>query len=189
MSLNPDLPRETSQVSALSRSVPPGVPLRYFTSVKVAGSLTVRSPRPRRRIQSFSHPAVGRPVRSIWILRYSVSVERPGFSASIGFCVGVAPGDGDAVPVSVPVGDGEVVPSGEAVSVGDPVAVGESVAVGEEVGDCEAASGSISSIATRERTATTPIALDRLLKRALLYAVAPGSATRCRRPPPGPSAT
>jgi hypothetical protein len=112
-------------------------------------------------------------VRSIWIFKYSVSVERPGFSASTGFGVGDAPGD------VVPPGDGEVVSVGDPVGEGDPVPSGEGddVPVGDEVGDCDAAWGSIRSIDTSERTATIPIALDRLLKRALLYAVAPGTAT------------
>src|SRR5688572_25075279 len=151
MSLNPDFPSETSQWSAPSRSVPPGVPLRYRTLAKLAGSETVRLPRPRRRIQSLSHAAVGRPVRSIWTFKYSVSVERPGFSASAGFGVAVAPGEGDVVPP----GAGDVVSVGEPVGEGDPSSVGDSVGDGlaVPVGDCDAASGNTSSIAISEKTA------------------------------------
>ena len=101
-----------------------------------------------------------------------MSVERPGTSAA---CFGagddVAPGEGD------PDGDalGEVV----------------GVALDEGVGDCEEASGRVRNMASMQRTAIIPIALDLLLNEVLLYAVAPGAAAtdvaprrrpRCDRP-------
>jgi hypothetical protein len=88
-------------------------------------------------------------------------------------------GDGEGLPLSVPVAPGE----GEVVSDGD--AVGDDEPVGE--GDCERApSGRSRSIDVIARTTTTPIALDRFLKRALLHAVARESATNVRRPPHRP---
>ena len=104
--------------------------------MKLAGSETVRSPEPRSRIQSFNHAAVGRPVGSIWILRYSVSVVAPGRTDSIGRWVGLAAGEGDVVP------PGDSVPPGEGDAEASPL--GEAVAPGDEVGegDCDrAASG------------------------------------------------
>jgi len=96
-------------------------------------------------------------------LRYSVSVVPPTVAVAIGPFVGEAAGEGDSVPPGDALSLGDALPLGDADALGDPV--------GE--GDCErAASGRSKSIETRERTTTTPIALDRFLKRALLYAVA-----------------
>src|SRR2546428_6622843 len=106
----------------------------------------------------------------MWILRYSVSVERPGFSASIGFGVAEALGPGDAEPDAPGEGDPE----------GDPDGVDDEVGEGDWD---RAASGRRRSMEARERTTTIPIALDRFLKRALLHAVARESATNVHRPP------
>jgi hypothetical protein len=107
----------------------------------------------------------------MWTLRYSVSVERLGFSASIGF------------GVAEPLGEGEGDPEPPGEAEGDPEGVGEPLGEGDWD---RAASGRRRSIEARERTTTIPIALDRFLKRALLHAVARESATKMRRPPHRP---
>src|SRR5438552_2436668 len=115
MSRNPCLPMPTRQSSESPSVFAPGVPLRYFTLANVAGSDTVRVPVPRRRIQSLSHAASGSPVLSILIFRYSVSVERPGFSATITFGAGDPLGDGLAPGEAEPVAPGDGEPAAEDV--------------------------------------------------------------------------
>src|SRR5438128_242740 len=61
-----------------------GLPASPCTLANTPGSEIFRVPLPRKRSQSLSHNALGLPAGLISILRYSVSVERPGLTASGG---------------------------------------------------------------------------------------------------------